>query len=295
MNKLLALFLFVAASAYGAVSVIYPGTVVAGGFVGDGSGITNATLGLPTNLTISNLIGGSLVSDGSVSSWFTPRNKMVKYDEFLSSSGPLVIGDLNWNVITNTAGTCRILDSGPVGHTGVGVLELPNSGTGYSVMRLGGGNSMMRFGSGRTVMAFLVQSVNAPDSADDDFSIRVGCNSVSTGQAGNTGLNFVLNANTNSSKWAFYAASNGSRTGLNSSAGFTAGAWYLLSFDVDASGASVTPYINGVSMGTITNNIPTSFWSSPMVSIARNAGGAPSLQDLYIDYFWWYREFTTQR
>lgn len=41
MNKLLPLLLFVAASSYGAVSVIYPGTVVAGGFVGDGSGITN--------------------------------------------------------------------------------------------------------------------------------------------------------------------------------------------------------------------------------------------------------------
>jgi hypothetical protein len=95
--------------------------------------------------------------------------------------------------------------------------------------------------------------------------------------------------------WYKCTASNSTRTKTNTTVAAVAGAWTRLKVVVNAAGTSVEYFINGISVGVVTTNIPTGVGRETMAvfSLIKSAGITARLQ--YVDWVWVHIDLTTSR
>lgn len=205
-----------------------------------------------------------------------PRYGFFAYDEF---TGTDRIGWLDWNTnagtITTTAGSA----------TNPGVYLLRQA-TASAVANIRSDLAWMQFG---TMDVYYEALVNIPTLATvgEDFCISVGFNDKSAFDANGActdGIWFTLNRAVNTTKWIINTSQGGTATNTNTNTVVTAGTFYRLSIIVTA-GTSAQFFVNGVSVGTITTNLPTgaSQQTGCAFKIDKTAGTGNS--DLQLDYF----------
>jgi hypothetical protein len=95
--------------------------------------------------------------------------------------------------------------------------------------------------------------------------------------------------------WYRNTVSNTTLTSTDTGVAVVAGAWIRLKAVVNAAGTSVEYFINGVSVGTNTTNIPTGTGreTGAIYSIVKSAGTTARLAD--IDWAWIHVELSTSR
>ncbi len=89
--------------------------------------------------------------------------------------------------------------------------------------------------------------------------------------------------------WRICTGIASTRTKTNTSVTVAAATWYVLKFVVNAAGTSVEYFINDVSVGTITTNIPAGTQTSYFVHGLKTLGGTQ--RDINIDYVYWAAEW----
>lgn len=214
-------------------------------------------------------------------------------DDFASGSEDVdEIGNYCWR--NSNAGTGNQFSrfSGVSGHPGIlrlqgGTVDAGRSAihlgdTGLHFMVLGGG--VIRYGCVVRLTGVLSTHEMTIAGLGDVFA-AVGDQ--------NNGVYFqVLGGGAPDTNWHLVAANSGTRTRLNSGIAFVSGNWIKLEFEVNASGTSIEGFIDGLSIGTITTNIPAGA-ISPVFKTDGIAAGVAIPFD--VDLFRLKQVFTTPR
>lgn len=127
----------------------------------------------------------------------------------------------------------------------------------------------------------------ALSNATDEYDFYVGIGDVTTTSPNNNAVTFRYDRNT-SVNWIMEACNNGTCTDTASSTAVAAGSWMRLGITVNAANTLATYYVDGVSIGTVSTNIPTSARVVYFIEkMLRSAGTSVSVQ-IYNDYiyFW---------
>lgn len=219
-----------------------------------------------------------------------PSTSMQISDDF-------IVGDdrsiLRWNSSSGGTGTIAVGSDGVVaGHPGVMVFSVSSGSSNATnflyasgpCVILGGGvitfNYVMKLvqlssASNRTISAFGLSSNNAYDFTP------------------NNGVFFKYVDNVNSGRWQICTAAASSTTATDS--GIAADTnWHRYTAVINAGATSIQYYIDGVSVGTVTTNIPTAA-ITPYMNFINTGTYTSGTQKMYADLFEIDQVFTTPR
>lgn len=178
------------------------------------------------------------------------------------------------------------LGTSETGRVGIAVLNTTNG-----AICLGTSTQSSAMGDGLTLVEIAVKMPLLSVLAER-FTIRVGYVNIAGGDPAN-GIFFRYVDSVNSGKWEIVTRSGGSETPMDSGITVVANTWYKLGITINAAGTLAYYSINGVSVGTISTNIPLSNLGSCGFSITKNLGTTARL--LYGDYIFIAKKFTTPR
>ncbi len=126
--------------------------------------------------------------------------------------------------------------------------------------------------------------------ATQEFAFAAGLHDspLNTAKDAVDGVYFIYDRVVSGNNWQCVTASNSVRTTVDSGVPVTAGAWVRLEAVVNASGTSVTYYINDASVATIATNIPTAAGrvTGSRILLLKSAG--TTARTVSVDY--WYRQ-----
>ena len=128
-------------------------------------------------------------------------------------------------------------------------------------------------------------------TATEDYVIRVGLGTSTSADHAN-GVYFEYDRS-QSVNWRLKTANQSTRTVVTTSTAVAAGSWIKLGWVANSAGSSVEYFVNGVSVGTITTNIPTTTGQGcggnfQISAVALVSGG----RDFVADYFYFAKQFT---
>lgn len=130
-------------------------------------------------------------------------------------------------------------------------------------------------------------------SASDDYVLRIGFGTATNADHAN-GIYFEYDRS-QSANWRLRAASQSSRTTTTTSVAVVADTWIHLKWSVNGNGTQADFFIDDVSVGTVTTNIPvtTGQGCGPNFQITSSSILAAT-RNVYIDYFYFVKEFTAR-
>lgn len=205
------------------------------------SGGSPSRLGLGNDGQGPRNIAGSLVN----AYVFEPRREVVVYDDFVTAIAGSGFTFSNFVlVVVNT----------DANHCGL-VRWVSNSVTTGSISTNVGG---IQLDGGEIYFETCVQMQLLSD-ATDTYSFTCGFGDLTTAGAHTDEVGFRYSHSINGGKFLAVCRSNSVETGSTLDTGITvaAGTWYRLGLRVNAAATSVEFFIDGVSVGSITSNIPT--------------------------------------
>ena len=106
---------------------------------------------------------------------------------------------------------------------------------------------------------------------------------------------FKYTHGTNSGHWTLETKNNSVATTADSGIAVVAGTWYRLRAEINAAGTSITYYINGSSVGTITTNIPTASGRELCAAMDITKSAGSTARTLLVDYVYMKWTPTTPR
>lgn len=225
---------------------------------------------------LSSSLGATGVVDGP-----TPASRLrfwQIYDEFILNTDVEdgEIGQLGWEVVLSGSSAIE---------TNSGSTNTP----GYVQLHCLNGDSTLRLDTVALVaQPDMVFEMGFKIDAITDNTLRVGIGDTATGEF----TDGVYFENVSGSTWIIGTANNSSRTETDSGVSVAVGTYQTLRWVINSTATSVEYFIDGVSAGTITTNIPTARTSGPVISIDMTAAGDRNLD---VDFFNLYRFFTSDR
>lgn len=221
---------------------------------------------------------------------FTPASKSFLFDEFVTggfTSGQ--IGSLSW--LSNVSGVAAGIAANTVAntnHPGMVMLGTGTDTTGRAAIYLDGSN--ITFSGGAIVYEAVIYQGTAADGTNS-YTMRLGFGTSVSGDHTDGAYFEYSNANAN---WLCKTAKASTRTTTTTSTAFVAG-FTKLRIEVNAAATSVEFFVAGVSVATITTNIPntSSIFMGIIQSIIKSAG--TSNRNLVMDYVLYQNTFTTTR
>lgn len=176
-------------------------------------------------------------------------SQLILCDDFIM----VAVTSSGWNSVISGTVAANTVALGEAGHPGIINSSTGTDSTGRAGMFTG--VAAILLGSGATVWEAIVRFPNLSTSSDE-YIARIG---LSDGTAGDAvdGVYFEYDRATNGDFWVIKTASNSSRTTTVTTTAVAGTTWYHLKCEINAAATSATYYINGVSVGTISSNFPT--------------------------------------
>jgi len=262
------------------------------------------TLTAGTGISITN--GDGTAGDPVISSTITPPpptpSTLTLVDDFLgtvmsfvtitASGNAGVASQIGWITQGSTAGGTNVVEES--GHPGITLLSY-GAGPGTTFLYLnengGTGAGRMALGYGTTTYTWIIK-LPALSTGGATYKLFIGLGDT-TGSVAITdqvnGVYFTYTHSESSGNWVYNTASASTRTQTSSGVAAST-SWVKLQASINAAGTSVTFFINGSSVGTVTTNIPTAA-ITPLAQLQ----GATSNPKVYIDYFDLSMALTTPR
>lgn len=185
----------------------------------------------------------------------------------------------DWSTIFSGTSATSASALAVAGHPGLVTVSMGTSASSYSGMWTT--QRCVQPGSGKIRFSTVFQILNLSD-ATDTYVIRAGLLNVNTAGAASNGIYATYTHGTNSGKWQLLTTSSGSTTTVNG--GTTVATGYVrIDIDINAAGTSLELFVNGVSQGTSSTNIPTGTPLYIGVQLYRT-GGTTNVRSLNLDY-----------
>ena len=217
-----------------------------------------------------------------------PWSRLILFDDFLSS---IPGSDLAWETDVFDGATL-FPDASLVTPTHVGIRRLATGPNADGRASLFLSTNQLALGAGQSTVEFLVQ-FDALSSPADRYAAYIGIGDQPGPLEHNNGVYFEYDDST-SPNWRIVAAAGGVRTKTTTSTPVSSGAWTRLRIDIDSPFTQAEYWVNGVSIGTVSTNIPNSGQvMGPSVRIGKSIG--VTSRALYIDLFTLSMRFGTQR
>lgn len=232
--------------------------------------------------------GGLLASDGTDPGYIHPTTHYYFYDDFDGTSlNPYSTG---WQ--GGGSGGTTVTSNGEAGAPGVFQLGTSTGSTNSRYMHRG--NTHLLAGGGVICAEWRVRIPTLSVAGSEAFTLRIGLHD-STSAAPTDGLWFEYTDATNSGQWQVKASSNSTASTTNTTSAPAANTWYRLKIVINAAGTSAEFFIDDVSVGTVTSNIPTGSGRvfGPNAGITKTQGTTARVLDM--DAFWIFNKLTTAR
>lgn len=160
--------------------------------------------------------------------------------------------------LRNNSGSGAGVSAGTGSATAPGVFDIA---TGTTFNPTGGAiygtsGAMILFGGGIWKFGARVQIPTLSDGTED-FQVRVGFQDGGANAEATDGAFFRYQHSVNSGKWQRVTRSNSTETATDTGSTPSAATWYVLEIVVNAAASSIEFFVNGVSVGSNTTNIPT--------------------------------------
>jgi len=219
------------------------------------------------------------------------------FNDFISTSQ---IGGLGlWERTYAGAGAAIYPYSGTNLRPGILVFDTGTTNTGYAVLSVGGQYypADFLFGAG----TYTIESdiyISALSTATETYTIKFGFGDVYSGADFVDGAYFLYSdagGGSPTPNWYKCTASNSTRTKTDTTIAAVAAAWTRLKIVVNADGTSVEYFINDVSAGVVTTNIPTGSGrvTGANLGIIKSAGTTAAT--IRSDWAWLHIDLTTSR
>lgn len=250
----------------------YLGQVSPGWPAGGGGGMTNpmttagdiiygGASGTPTRLPIGAL-GTNVIVDPTGALLYDVKssgpNTYYYFNDFVNTVGTSVDG--NGVVANNSSGTSTV--SQPDANNHPGTLALSTSTGATNSAGVNTGLNSMSFGGGSWEMSTGQRSPATASDGTDTYQVLIGFFDVGTLNQ-TDGVYFLYDSqgvstgSAASANWQIVTASNSTRTFTTTSTAVGTSTYSTLKITVNAAGTLATFYVNGVSVGTSSTNIPT--------------------------------------
>lgn len=149
---------------------------------------------------------------------------------------------------------------------------------------------MRGIGSGQHIIEMMCY-VDALSDGTNRFKLSLGWgnNAPSIGDP-QDGVVFEYSDNIISGNWRCAWYDYGLSSSLDSGVAVAANTWYRLRIVIASDGGSAEFFINGSSVGTITDTIGSSSNMGPVMKIVKSLGTTE--RSLYVDYYYWKKTVT---
>ena len=154
-----------------------------------------------------------------------------------------------------TAGASALQSGAYTSSTSIGQLGLYTGTASTGRAGLASHLDMIQLGANSWTFETKLLLSNLSD-ATDTFTARLGFLDTQTGESTDF-VGFRYTHGTNSGKWECVTRSNSTETAVDSGTSPSAGTYQTFKIEINSTATSVTFYINGSSVGTITSNIPS--------------------------------------
>jgi len=236
-------------------------------------------------LAINAQAGAWLASNGTIPVWSTPSNSFYYYDDCTNKG--------LWDSRASGTGTSADTGTPDANHPGIFTLQTGTTNAGkasfnYTVAN-GSDNGNFFFGGGNFTW---VGYINIPVLATniDDYAYYVGMHNGWVFGTPNDGTYFQY-IRSNSVNWQIVSNNNGTATTTTSSVAVTTG-WHKLV--MTATPSAITYFVDGVSIGTISTNLPaTNAYALCGHLINKSAGTTNVIVNM--DYFSFFQNMTNAR
>lgn len=255
--------------------------------------VTDAGTAVPA-ANILNVLGGSGTTTAGAGNTITitavnsflPNQVVQDFDDFIGESGVLP-GKYAWATNGGVSFTTSATNPGQI------TFDLLTSYL-YLIPPLSGNGQFLL--TGGTLQTNYVFDLVTLADVTNDYTTYIGLTNkpldfVDDGNPPDSGIYFQYNYNVNSGKWQIVTNTAGTKTTTNTTATATTG-FHNYQILVNAAGTSVTFSIDGVSVGTISTNIPTAVPLTPIFYSIVSAGNLPAQS---ADLFYYTQTLTVAR
>lgn len=224
-----------------------------------------------------------------------PNKVFSTSDDFISGVSSSFIGSLGWGDEQGGTTSYSICSAGvDSSHPGTLVLNTAGAYAGHRLylsqnttvsqlpLVLGGGSLSINW----------VCKLSQLSNGTNRFYLAIGIGDM-TGDTPNNGVFFQYIDNINSGNWQICASSASVQTSTNTSVAADTN-WHNFGIVVNAAASSISYTIDGVSVGTVTTNIPT-VQLSPSFSFNNNGSYTSGTQTVIVDLFYMTLTLTTAR
>lgn len=249
---------------------------------GAGADPVFSTLEAGVNMDITNTGGGTITFNAIP----TPNSYFSFVDDFLvwQTSGSLFQSSYGWS----RANTDTLTTLATAGHPGIVVNTDVASGA-FSIYTTTPGLAL-KVGAGEIKCNWVFKLFTLSNSTNR-YTLRCGFGDVSGNEATN-GIYFEYSDNKNDGNWIGKTSESSTRASLNSATA-VASDWVNVGFVINAAGTSVEYFVDGVSIGTLNTNIPTS-GIGPNIHMRREAGTIQP-ESIAVDLVYISQQLTTAR
>lgn len=219
------------------------------------------------------------------------KSKKAVYHECMASTEDGVAASLSGGALASSSSVGPLGGTDSKGHPGIIAYIVTTASTDF--LYVGAGSGTVLFGGGSyeamTLMAFSSLSTGV-----DEYIYRFGYLDGTTNADSVDGV-WIEYDRTISGNWIMVTATNSTRTRTASTIPVVAGAWILLTIEVNSTGTIAEYFINGSSIGTITTNIPitTGRQTGEKMFFGKTVG--TTTRNAYHDFFSWKADLTTAR
>lgn len=207
-----------------------------------------------------------------------PATQAVFYEDFLGdTSANSLIGNTAMTTLVSGAAAAVAITASTAGRAGTVLFTDTTAASGYSFIRGAASKGAWIAGSGSITWEWSIFAPSRVSDVTDNYSLYIGlANGAATGAEPTDGFYFFYNYATSSGNWIGKTALGSSRTSVVSTTPLVINTWYTLRATINALGTSVEFFLNGVSIGTSTTNLPVAALT-PICGMNTTAGTATSI------------------
>ena len=224
-------------------------------------------------------VGSTLISDGTDLRWLSPKDGFVLHEDWLSSFE----GTLGWSRVKSGTASDVFTQGGQSGHPGICLMRTGTDTDGRAALIQLDDCVLLGDGTYTVEWCFKIEDLS---SAAQEYTLRFGMgDSTGSGDWGN-GVYFEYDR-TASTNWLIKTASASTRTSTTTSTAVAADQFDRFTIVINAAATLCTFYINGVSVGTSSTNIPNGGTDAdgigPDIVLEKTVGTTG--RQMYVDYF----------